>query len=79
MDGMSVGTGPRTLIEPHRLIAIQPFGQVNWIAHGHLQRIHLIGPDLKMREIGLAVDCGKRAVHGVRPCATLTRPMRGML
>ncbi len=54
------------LIEPQCLCAIKPLGQVNRIADGHLLRIHLISPDLKISKVRLAINRGKSAVHRVR-------------
>lgn len=58
-------------VQTNRLRAIEPFGQINWIADGNLLWIDLISPDLKMGQAGLAIDGRKRAVHCVRPVRDL--------
>ena len=57
---------PFLLTHPHRFGAVQPFRQVNRIAHRNFVRIHLVGPDLEMRQPRLAVNRCERAIHRIR-------------
>jgi len=45
---------------------IKPFGEINRVAHCYLAGIDLVGPDLEMREVGLAVDRCESPIHRIR-------------
>ena len=60
--------------------SIEPQGKVDRIPDANECRVYLVGPDLKIGELRLAIDRGKRRVHRVETRGrVLTRPIRGTL
>ena len=62
------------LAQAHNRVAVEAFGEINRGADGNLLGIHLIGPDFKMGQFGLAIDRCECPIHRIRAVGDLDAP-----
>src|ERR1700748_2584748 len=46
--------------------AVEAFGEINWITHRNLLRVHLVGPDFEVYQLSFAVNGCEGSIHRIR-------------